>query len=77
MTVVIAVPLVSLVFIAVSVRSFGDSGACSAPCVLVAISVSCLVTVVPAVPLVSWVSAMRFFGDPSACSVSGVLGVCL
>ena len=34
MTVVPAVPLVSLVSVVVSVRCFGDNGACSAPGVL-------------------------------------------
>ena len=72
------VPLVSLVSVVVSVRCFGDSGACSAPGVL-GVFVGALVTVVPVVPLVSLVSvvvSVRCFGDSGACGAFGVLGVC-
>ena len=58
MCLVSLVPLVSLVSVAVSVRCFGDSSACSASGVIgvsSCISEVLLVTIVPEVPMVSLV----------------------
>ena len=72
MTVVPAVPLVSLVSVVVSVRCYSDSGACGAlsvPCCFC--EARAAVTLVPAVPLVSSVSlaiSVRCCCDSSSCS---------
>ena len=75
-----AMPMVSLVSLAVSVRCFSGSSAHSVSGVLVVCSYICEVLWCHSAHLVSLVSLAEFmscFSDPSAHSASGVLGVCM